>query len=167
MITNVINAAGNYNASYEFYDAQLLCARNRPLAIGGGRTITDTFYNSVGETERTSGPYFNGDSGPATTLFPRPIDSNVPSQTVSAYDGDGRELSTSTLSLGNTLWQTSTTYGGDHTDVTPSRVALQHRPSPTPSATPLRRGSIRVQHRPGRSTTPRRRTTTKRASVRR
>jgi RHS repeat-associated protein len=126
--TNVINATGNYNSSYDFYDGMLRVRQHQEPAVGGGKTITDTFYNSVGETTRVSGPYLNGDSGPSTTLFPRPVDQSVPSATVTSYDGDGRQTADATLAFAVTQWQSTTSYGGDHTDVTPE-------PGGTPTST--------------------------------
>ncbi|NMO50683.1 hypothetical protein HH310_05670 [Actinoplanes sp. TBRC 11911] len=116
--TNELDALATYVPSYTFYDGLLRARQTQALAIGGGRTVTDTFYNSLGEKVKDSGPYYNSDE-PSTTLFPAPIDQNVPSQTITSFDGAGRQIRSAFVSNGFTQWHTTTTYGGDRTDVTP------------------------------------------------
>jgi RHS repeat-associated protein len=144
VVTNVINATGHYNASYQFYDGLLRVRQKQEPGVGGGRTITDTFYNSLGQTARISGPYFNGDAGPSATLFPRPVDQSVPSATLSSYDGDGREIAKATLAYNVTQWQSTTAYGGDHTDVTPEQGG-----TPTSTWTDALGRTIEMRQYPG------------------
>lgn len=131
--TNILNSRSTYVPSYALYDGLLRARQTQQLAVGGGRTITDTFYNSLGETTKTSGPYYNSGT-PGTTLFPTPIDQNVPSQTVNTFDGAGRTVRSAFVVNAITQWHTTTTYGGDHTDVTPAADAATPRAS-TPNST--------------------------------
>jgi RHS repeat-associated protein len=116
--TSTLDPAANYVTSYSLVDGLGRTRQTQSPAVGGGKIVTDTFYNTTGQTAEVSGPYFNGDSGPSTTLFPVPLDVNVPSQTQTVYDGTGRPTVSKFVSAGLLQWQTTTTYGGDHTDTT-------------------------------------------------
>ncbi|MFC6607737.1 RHS repeat-associated core domain-containing protein [Amorphoplanes digitatis] len=147
--TKVLNAVGNYVPTYNFYDGLLRPRQVQEIAPGGGRTVTDTFYNSVDETVKTSGPYYNG-AAPGTTLFPTPIDQNVPMQTVTAFDGARREINTSVLSMGITQRHTTTVYGGDHTDVTPvADVEPASAGTPTSTITDALGRTVETRQYPG------------------
>jgi RHS repeat-associated protein len=116
--TNVLDAQSVYVPSFDLYDGLLRERQSQDPAIGGGRTITDTFYDTLGHVSKSSGPYFDaGDAG--GTLYPAPVDQSVPSQTVTSYDGAGRAIRSAFLAKGVTQWHSTTTYGGDHTDVNP------------------------------------------------
>jgi RHS repeat-associated protein len=147
--TQTLNATVHYTPTYDFYDGLLRERQKQTIAPGGGRQITDTFYNSTGKAVKTSGPYFNGDA-PGTTLFPVPVDQSVPMQSVTTFDGAGREINTRSISFGFTQWHTITAYGGDHTDVTPvADAAPASAGTPTSTITDALGRTIESRQYPG------------------
>ncbi len=116
--TSALNAAGNYITSYQLFDSLLRPRQTQAPAVGGGRALTDTFYNTAGQAVKTNGQYYNADAGPGTTLF-NPLDNQVPAQHVAVYDGTGRVTADVFKSNGLEKWRTTTFYGGDRNDVTP------------------------------------------------
>ncbi|GAA2885652.1 type IV secretion protein Rhs [Actinoplanes cyaneus] len=120
--TSNLDASATYVPVYAFYDGLLRERQTQELATGGGRTVSDVFYDSLGQTVKESGPYYNA-GAPGTTLFPAPIDQNVPAQTLTTYDGAGREIRSAFVAHGVTQWHTTTAYGGDRVDVTPAADA--------------------------------------------
>ncbi|NMO50688.1 RHS repeat protein [Actinoplanes sp. TBRC 11911] len=151
--TNELDALSTYVPTYALYDGLLRQRQTQKLAPGGGRTITDTFYNSLGDTVKESGPYYNSDN-PGTTLFPAPIDQNIPAQTLTTYDGAGRAIRSAFVSNGFTQWHTTTAYGGDHTDVTPAADATAPSAgTPTSTITDALGRTIELRRYPGTSIT--------------
>ena len=86
-----------------------------------GRLVTDTTWNSKGCGRRPR---------PSRTTTPRPAryersffatdPGQIPGQTVTTYDGQGRVTASAFYSLGVAQWQTTTSYPGmDETDTTP------------------------------------------------
>lgn len=90
-----------------------------------GRLVTDTFYDSHGWPVKTSRPYENTQVGTTTVTTPSSAivdvaDNQVPGQTVTAYDGQGRPASTTFYSLAYAQWTATTAHPGvDETDTTP------------------------------------------------
>lgn len=122
---------GDYITKYEIYDGmlQLRQTQSTPLNDASGRLITDTDYDSHGWTTAANASYFNKDTTTPTGTLVTPVDAQVPSTTRTAYDGQGRPVTTTLYSLGQQQWQTTTAYPGtDETDVTPPAGA-------TPTAT--------------------------------
>ncbi len=94
-----------------------------------GRLITDTAYDSHGWAIKASAPYYEQNSLPGTGIFAPANDGQVPAQTWTSYDGQGRSVRAEFRSYGNLQWATSTAYAGaDRTDVTPP-------PGGTPTST--------------------------------
>jgi RHS repeat-associated protein len=117
-----INAAGNYVTSYVLYDSFLRKRQTQqPSPVGGGRVITDTFYDTVGRVSLAYGAYYN--SSPPGGDLVQPQSSLVPNQTREVYDSGGRVTASIFQPGGIEKWRTSTTYGGDRTDVVPPRGA--------------------------------------------
>jgi RHS repeat-associated protein len=117
--TTKLTPTGGYQTAYQLYDSLLRARQTQgPAANGSGRVITDTFYNSAGQQVKTNAPYYNTDSGPGTTLFTAQ-DNQVPNQTITVYDGAGRATASVLMAESVEQWRTSTSFGGDHVDVTP------------------------------------------------
>ncbi|MFG2146843.1 polymorphic toxin-type HINT domain-containing protein [Streptomyces sp. NPDC048696] len=89
------------------------------LSAFHGRVISDTLYDSHGwKTEATS-PYYDDTTAPATTLVAT-NDRQIPGQTTTLYDGQGRATASVFSSYAVEQWRTTTAYpGADETDVTP------------------------------------------------
>ena len=115
--TSHLNPAGNYLTTYELFDGLMRERQTQEPAVGGGRVLTDTYYDTAGEMTKANGEYYNTDA-PGTTLF-NPQDNDIASQTLYRYDAAGRVTTGIFRSLGDEKWRTTTSYGGDHTDVTP------------------------------------------------
>jgi len=105
-----------YSTTYLIYDGFLRKRQTQDPAPGGGRVLTDTFYDSRGLVARSNGDYYNF-AGPDGALFV-PTDA-VPGQNVTSYDGVGRAVKDSFLQNGNHMWDSLTTYGGDRVTETP------------------------------------------------
>ncbi|QES51438.1 hypothetical protein DEJ50_29940 [Streptomyces venezuelae] len=109
---------GGYRTQYDLYDGMLRLRQTQLPGLGGGRVITDTFYNSRGEAWKQNAAYFNSDSGPVPVLW-APLDSAVPASTVTEYDALGRSTATITRKHGEETWRSTTTRGGDWEAVDP------------------------------------------------
>jgi RHS repeat-associated protein len=119
--TQTLQESGAYGQDIKIYDGMLQLREEQSMPYSSpGRLVTDSFYDSHGWAVKTSGPYFNNaDPGPDTTPV-LALDSNVPNQTVTVYDGEGRPTASQFYSLGTLQWQTTTAYPGlDQTDTTP------------------------------------------------
>jgi RHS repeat-associated protein len=123
VVTSTLNAVGAYVTSYALSDGLLRARQIQAPAVGAGRILTDTFYDTAGRVVKTNGAYYNADSGPGTTVF-NPQDNQVPTQAVNVYDGAGRVTTSILKSNGVEKWRSGTNYGGDHTDVTPPAGAI-------------------------------------------
>jgi RHS repeat-associated protein len=112
-----LNTGGTgYLTSYTIYDGWLRERQLQAPAVGGGRTIAETLYDSRGLATTARPAYFNSNA-PAGTLFLPTGDVAVPEQTVTTYDGAERATVAATQVNAVEQWRTSTGYGGDHTDV--------------------------------------------------
>ncbi|MFJ7154623.1 RHS repeat-associated core domain-containing protein [Streptomyces sp. NPDC101118] len=108
---------GKYRVTYDIYDAMMRLRQNQEEAIDNGRIITDTFYDASGQIWKENGAYHNA-VAPEPKLF-APMDKDVPSSTVTEYDGLGRPVTTKARTKGETTWETKRYYGGDWVGVIP------------------------------------------------
>ncbi|MDL4813185.1 RHS repeat domain-containing protein [Actinomadura opuntiae] len=121
--TKTLKPGGTQRTSYELYDGWLRPRQTQADGPDGGRLITDTFYDSRGNTARTYGTYYNT-GAPVPSLLG--VDQNqVESQTASTYDGLNR-VTVKRFLVGNGTdtgekWRTTTEYGGNYTAVTPPK----------------------------------------------
>jgi RHS repeat-associated protein len=112
---------GNYSVDYKIYDSMLQTRQEQssPKDGGTGRLITDTAYDSHGWTTSTDAAFYNSDSNPTSTLV-TPLPAQVPSNTRTTFDGQGRTTDSALYSLGTLQWHTTTGYpGADQATVTP------------------------------------------------
>lgn len=89
----------------------------------GGRILTDTFYDAAGRAVEDYGAYYDHSGAPGTDLVTPLSPDHVPNQTQTVYDGAGRPIASIFEPKTVDRWRTSTTYGGDHTDVAPPQGA--------------------------------------------
>ena len=115
--TKSLREDGQYNVSYALYDGLLRQRQTQAPAVGGGRMITDTWYDHRGLPYKTNAAYYNADP-PSTTLH-GVLDNHVPNQTRTVFDGLERPTKTAYHKFGQEQWSTTTSYGGDRTHVTP------------------------------------------------
>jgi RHS repeat-associated protein len=114
-----------YSYSYELYDGQLRERQVQVPAIGAtGRVIKDTYYNSVGQLYKSTQPYYNNQGSAGTSLVAPIIDTSVPGEDVTAFDGAGRPVSDTFEEYGVAKWSGSEVYGGDRTTATPPQGGI-------------------------------------------
>jgi len=100
-----------YLTSIALYDS-LSRERQTQAQTYGGRLVSQTVYDSYGRTKTKSGPVFNNQSGPTTSLVWISASNDV-SRTEYAYDTAGRVSDEIFLIKGTEQWRTSYRYGGD------------------------------------------------------
>ncbi|MEV4675608.1 MULTISPECIES: polymorphic toxin-type HINT domain-containing protein [Actinomadura] len=111
-----------YETSVDLLDGLLRARQSQNEAVGGGRIVTDTKYDSRGLVFKTNAAYvLTGDpSGVLTTAD----DNQIPSQTLSTYDGAERILTTTLYSYSTQKWTTTNQYDGERTTVIPPSGAM-------------------------------------------
>ncbi|TYB57590.1 hypothetical protein FXF51_39525 [Nonomuraea sp. PA05] len=125
--TETMKANGNLVASYALYDGFLRPRQTQEHTWGGGKLVTDTHYNARGLVARANAGYHVAGAPGGSLLAPQD-DTLIPSQTVTEYDGAGREVLSRLEAFNHKQSETTTEYGGDHVAVTPP-------PGETPTAT--------------------------------
>ncbi|MFD7334895.1 RHS repeat-associated core domain-containing protein [Streptomyces violascens] len=105
---------GTWGTSTAYYDSLLRARQTQTDAIGTvGRTVTDTFYDDHGRAYRANAPYYN--SQPVSSVLLVVADNQVPSATLTEFDGRDRPTAVATLSLNVEKWRTTTSYGATWT----------------------------------------------------
>ncbi|HEX8630922.1 MAG TPA: RHS repeat-associated core domain-containing protein, partial [Catenuloplanes sp.] len=117
--TRALNAQGGYISTFEILDGLLRPRQKQIPAPGGGRVLTDTFFDSRGLTIKTNAGYFNKDAGPGVELRKVTTDVEVPGQTITEYDGAAQPTAQIFRSAGIDKWRTTLQYGGDRVHATP------------------------------------------------
>ncbi|NEE25570.1 hypothetical protein G3M53_08860, partial [Streptomyces sp. SID7982] len=111
------NDGTTYRTSYALYDAMLRPRQTQaPAAVGNGRIITETKYDTRGLAVETAADYIDGTApeGKLATLL-----SAAPGGTEVTYDGAGRPTVEKAMALGKEFSRTKHTYLGDATLVEP------------------------------------------------
>ena len=102
--------------SYTFYDGLLRPIQTQSPTPIGGRLVSDTFFDDQGRTYAAmTGVWDSG--APAATRF-NTFSSTATSQTLTTYDGAGRESTSTFISLGVTKYTTTSTYTGESVKTT-------------------------------------------------
>ncbi|MFC4035317.1 RHS repeat-associated core domain-containing protein [Streptomyces polygonati] len=119
--TKTLRDDGSYATSVTIYDGMLQSRQTQSTAVGdtaSGRVISDTFYDSHGWPTVSYAPYSEPVDPPSATL--RAANENeVPSETTTAYDGEGRTVTSTLWHQAVQQWHTTTSYpGADETDTT-------------------------------------------------
>ncbi|MFI7658635.1 RHS repeat-associated core domain-containing protein [Micromonospora parva] len=121
--TETLNSAGNYQTTYQIYDAMLRPRQTQSSGIGGGRLVTDTIYDRWGRTAVAYGAH--AEPGTASgTLWWEP-EWSVPAVARTEYDDANRPIAEISLAgdgVTNLVekWRTSTSYRGDSIARTPA-----------------------------------------------
>ncbi|MFI6501026.1 RHS repeat-associated core domain-containing protein [Nonomuraea typhae] len=125
--TKTLREDGGYTASHELYDGLLrerqtqepapVDEQTQDPALRNGRTITDTFYNSLGEKAKSNNGYFS--TGDPSTQLLGVADTDVPTQIVAVYDGSGELGAQVFKSKGVEKWRSSVAKEGDRVHITP------------------------------------------------
>ncbi|MFI9272632.1 RHS repeat domain-containing protein [Kitasatospora sp. NPDC052896] len=128
--TQTLREDGSYSTAVQFYDGFLQERQTQTTTAdnSAGRLISSTHYDSHGWTHSTVPSYVDTTTGPGTTMFAE-VENTLPSETVTAYDGTGRPVSSTLYSKASPLWTATSAYpGADETDTTPP-------PGGTPTST--------------------------------
>jgi len=115
--SSTVNPNGNYITTKELYDGLLRPRQKQAPAVGGGRLLTDTRYDSQGRAYRTTQPYFN-DAGVDDNIWVA-SDVEIPGHTAKIHDGAGRPVAEVYKAGSAERWRATTVYGGDRVHVTP------------------------------------------------
>lgn len=115
--TYTLNDDESYRLSETIYDSMLRAREVQTGTVDGNRDITDTYYNTDGQTSEATDPYYNANPVDTTLVQAQPGD--VPSETGYTYDGDGRKTAAISYALGTQTWQTTYSYGGNFTTTVP------------------------------------------------
>ncbi|MEV4840392.1 polymorphic toxin-type HINT domain-containing protein [Nonomuraea sp. NPDC049486] len=115
--TKTLRDDGTFTEGHELYDGLLRLRQTQLPAHGGGRLLSDTVYNTLGQVAKKNDLYTNPDP-PGTTIL-GVADSAVPAQTVYGYDGLGRTVSEAFKVMGTEKWRTTTTHFPDRVDTDP------------------------------------------------
>ncbi|MFD5883214.1 polymorphic toxin-type HINT domain-containing protein [Streptomyces yangpuensis] len=105
---------GTYKQSITIYDGLLRQRQGQTDAVGGGRLITDTLYNTSGTVRRTNNSYL-ADGKPEKKIFIPESDTVIPNYTRISYDGVGRAVRTTTFHAGTEKDSSTVEYGGEWT----------------------------------------------------
>jgi RHS repeat-associated protein len=115
--TTKIGPKGTPITSHTIYDGFMRARQVQTPAMGGGRLLTDTRYDSQGRTWKSTQPYFNKDAIDTNLLVASDVD--VPGHTRAHYDGAGRQDALIYFAGTTEQWRTTTSYAGDRVTVTP------------------------------------------------
>ncbi|MFD5077616.1 polymorphic toxin-type HINT domain-containing protein [Streptomyces sp. NPDC058371] len=110
------NNGTSYGSEWTLYDG-LLRPRQEQTEGEGGRMVADTLYDGSNRVVRINDTYFTT-GAPSDTLF-KPLNSDVPAQTVTEYDGTGRTKASIFNVGGAEKYRTSYTYSGDRVTTNP------------------------------------------------
>ncbi|WP_405056243.1 RHS repeat-associated core domain-containing protein [Kribbella sp. NBC_01505] len=116
--TDSLNIEANgYITSYQLFDSLLRPRQSQSPGANSGRVISETRYDSRGQTLYANSDIWN-ESAPAAVLVDVP-NASVPNQTFNEYDGAGRAVKSTFMSMLQPKWSTTTVYDGDTTLVLP------------------------------------------------
>ncbi|MFD8722591.1 ricin-type beta-trefoil lectin domain protein [Streptomyces sp. NPDC059629] len=119
--TKTLREDGTYASSITIYDGMLQPRQTQATADGdtnSGRIISDTFYDSHGWQTVSFAPYSEPNNSPSTTLYAA-NENQIPSETTTEYDGEGRATTSTLWHTAIPQWHTTTSYpGADETDTT-------------------------------------------------
>jgi RHS repeat-associated protein len=115
--TDELRAGGSYVTSYLLLDGFLRPRQTQTPAFGGGVVLTDKFYDSRGLVVKTNDTLAVSGTPGSTLLLTN--DGAVPAQTLTTFDGVARATASTLVSKNTVVSRTTTSYHGDHVDVTP------------------------------------------------
>jgi RHS repeat-associated protein len=111
------NGGNNYATTNELFDGLLRQRQEQTVAVGGGRLLTDTRYDSQGRAYKTTQPFFNNARVDTTLWVASDVD--IPGLTRTEFDGAGRVVEEVYQGGAVEKWRTTTRHGGDRVHVTP------------------------------------------------
>ncbi|TCO65881.1 RHS repeat-associated core domain-containing protein [Actinocrispum wychmicini] len=117
--SKVLQSSGQYATTYRLVDGLGRTVQTQaPTPYTSGRVLSDSFFDSQGRPWKTHNAYWNGDSGPNTTLLVVQ-DLAVPNTTVNTYDSAGRQTAATILKNNTKLAESRVLLDGDRTTTIP------------------------------------------------
>ncbi|MFJ4977222.1 polymorphic toxin-type HINT domain-containing protein [Streptomyces coeruleorubidus] len=117
--TRTLKDNGDYAVSYEILDGLLRERQTQDEAVGAGRIVNDTFYDTAGRKWKENDGYYNKEE-PEAELLPV-ADNDVPSQNRTLFDGLGQPTAEITYHRGSEKVRTTTERDGDATTTIPPK----------------------------------------------
>jgi RHS repeat-associated protein len=117
--TQTLNNESGYSTSTALYDALLRPRQTQAPTPQGGMLVTDDFYDSRGWQWKTNTNWWDSGASPGSTIVTVP-DSQVPNQTVTAFDGLDRPVLVTSYDDSQVKSTTATAYYGDRTTTVPA-----------------------------------------------
>ncbi|NUS00004.1 MAG: hypothetical protein HOV67_32685 [Kribbellaceae bacterium] len=117
-----------YLPQISLYDSLGRIRQTQTVAVDGspGRTVVDTFYDSLGHTVGTDGPYYEATTAPNHQLWTGTLETQIDREARTVFDGLGHPVRFQTFTEGNVtpMWESTTAYpGADRVDSTPATAA--------------------------------------------
>ncbi|TWF73456.1 RHS repeat domain-containing protein [Kitasatospora viridis] len=119
--TQTLREDNSYATAVDIYDGFLQRRQTQTTTADNstGRLVSSTHYDSHGLTHSTVPAFVDTTTAPGSTLFVEQ-ENTLPTETVTAYDGTGRQVGQTLYSKAQQLWTWTTAYpGADETDSTP------------------------------------------------
>ncbi|MER5750101.1 polymorphic toxin-type HINT domain-containing protein [Streptomyces sp. NPDC002088] len=114
---STLKAGGtDYDTIYSLYDSQLRPIQTQSSSPLGGRTLTDTRYDSRGQAYESYADVWDSTTAP-NGIYAQALYGGA-TQTQTQFDGAGRATKSTLLVDGVKKWETATTYTGDSTATT-------------------------------------------------
>ncbi len=110
---------GQYAVSYEILDGLLRERQTQDEAVGAGRIVNDTFYDTAGRKWKENDGYYN-DQEPEAKLL-QVGDNEVPSQNRTTFNGMGEPTAEVTYFRGVEKFRTTTERDGDVSTTIPPK----------------------------------------------
>ncbi|TLQ43820.1 Rhs family-like protein [Streptomyces marianii] len=117
--TKTLKDNGQYAVSYEILDGLLRERQTQDEAVGAGRIVNDTFYDTAGRKWKENDGYYN-DLEPEAKLL-QVGDNEVPSQNRTTFNGMGEPVAEVTYFRGVEKLRTTTEVDGDVTTTVPPK----------------------------------------------
>jgi YD repeat-containing protein len=114
----LLPSGSGYRRTVALFDGWWRERQTQAQATGGGRLITDTHRDWMGNTGSVTAPYYDRTNGAVSTTLVYPQET-VPSVTLYSFDGAGRQTEQLLVTAGVNRWRTTTRYAGDRIHVTP------------------------------------------------
>lgn len=117
--TKTLKDNGQYAVSYEILDGLLRERQTQDEAVGAGRIVNDTFYDTAGRKWKENDGYYN-DLEPEAKLL-QVGDNEVPSQNRTTFNGMGEPVAEVTYFRGVEKLRTTTERDGDVSTTIPPK----------------------------------------------
>jgi RHS repeat-associated protein len=117
--TEKLDDASGYVTSTTLYDALLRVRQTQVPTPQGGILVSDNFYDSRGWLWKVNTNYWDSSASPGDSII-TVADSQVPDQTVTAFDGLGRPVLVTSYDDSQVKSTTATAYYGDRVTTVPA-----------------------------------------------